>query len=62
MHFFAHKEYNYITAIELNMHYYTSYAAATEDFSVYPDVLSPYEMKTRKQECQRKMGTSDETK
>lgn len=44
------------------MHYYTSYAAAAEDFSVYPDVLSSYEMKTRKQECQRKMGTSDETK
>ena len=44
------------------MHYNTSYAAATEDFSVYPDVVSSYEIKTRKQECQRKMGTSDETK
>lgn len=44
------------------MHYNTSYAAATEDFSVYPDVVSSYEMKTRKQDCQRKMGTSDEMK
>lgn len=44
------------------MHYNTSYAAAAEDFSVYPDVVSSYEMKTRKPECQRKMDTSNEMK